>query len=300
LEAKLKQEHKLKIARDYELRGETLHAIQVYLSLIKENPNLTDAYFNLADLYEKSGNLDSAVQILNSLLEDNPENRDIRTQFGQFLLRNSLWEEAVEVLSYVQDDEPVSSFFIGYSYFMLKDYELAKINFLKFVSQQAKNELLYEAYIYLAKIEIELRNFRDSLFYTGKAAAFYNEFWELNLLYAIAYYNLEMHTHAILPIEKAIKLNPKEPSVYEWAGKIYLKIEDYSKAERNLLKFIESIDNASSEIYTKLAEACLKREKAKDALNYYEIALKLDPENNSAAEGMKKADILLKKVLPNG
>ena len=299
MEAKLKQEHKLKIARDYELRGETLHAIQVYLSLIKENPDLTDAYFSLADLYEKSGNLDTAVQTLNSLLEDDPENKDVRMRFGQFLLRNSLWEEAVEVLSYIQDDEPVSSFFVGYSYFMLKDHELAKINFIKFISQQSKSELLYEAYIYLAKIEIELRNFKDSLFYAGKAAVFYNEFWELNLLYAIAYYNLEMHTHAILPIEKAIKLNPKEPSVYEWAGKIYLKIEDYSKAEKNLLKFIESIDNASSEIYTKLAEACLKREKAKDALNYYEIALKLDPANNSASEGKKKADILLKKVLPN-
>ena len=78
-----------------------------------------------------------------------------------------------------------------------------------------------------------------------------------------------------------------------------MKIGDYLKAEKNLLKFIESIDDASSDIYTKLADACLKREKAKDALNYYEIALKIDPENNSALEGIKKADHLLKKKALN-
>ena len=297
MESKLKQEHRLKIARDYELKGESLHAIQVYLSLIEEDPDFTDAYFNLADLYESLGNMESAVQILKSFLEKDPENKDARMHFGQFLLKNSLWEESVEVLSYTQDDEPMSSFFIGYSYLMLKDYELAKINFLKFISQQSKSELLYEAYIYLAKIEIGLKNFKDALLYAGKAAVFYPEFWELNLIYAIAYYSLEMYTHAILPVEKAIKLNPKESSVYEWAGKIYLKIGDYSKAEKNLLRFIESIDSASSDTYTKLADACLKREKTKDALNYYEIALKIDPGNNFAAEGMKKADTLLKKAV---
>jgi tetratricopeptide (TPR) repeat protein len=88
--------------------------------------------------------------------------------------------------------------------------------------------------------------------------------------------------------------------VYEWAGKIYFKIGDYLKAEKNLLRFIESIDNASSDTYNRLADVCLKREKAKDALNYYEIALKLDPGNTFAADGIKKAGTLIKKVLPDG
>ena len=72
-------------------------------------------------------------------------------------------------------------------------------------------------------------------------------------------------------------------------GKYILSLAILLKAERNFLKHIESTDEASSEVYTKLAEACLKGNKAKDALAYYDIALKIDPLNKYALEGKKSA-----------
>jgi len=284
----------MKIAGEYEAEGKPLHAMQVYNTLLEEYPDSVEIYFHLANLYELMGNIASAARVLKGYLESDPENKEVRLFLGQFFLKNFKWDEAVETLSFIlPQDEPVVSFFIGYAHFMLKEYELAKINFLNFLSYDRQSDLLHEANIYLAKIELVFKNYESALAYAKKAEGMYSNYWELNQIYAETYLNLGMYAHATDFIEKAIKLNTGESTPYEWAGKIYLKQGDYLKAEKNFLKYIESIEDASSDIYTKLAEACLKARKTKDALAYYDIAIKLDPENKIALAGKDQASSIL-------
>ncbi len=301
MEPNYQLDHRMKLARDFESQGKLLHAAQIYSSILDEEPEFTDVYFSLANLYERMGSLQSALSLLNSLLEERPDDKDIRLFFGQFLLRNARWEEASDVLSYIMpEDEPIVSFFIGYSHFMLNEYEIAKINFLNFIAYEKQSELLQEANIYLAKIELKLKNYENALSYAKKADAVYSNFWELNLIYAETYYKMGMYAHAVPAVEKTITLSPEEPAPYEWAGKIYLKLGDYAKAEKNFLRYIENISDASSDIYTKLAEACLKGKKTKDALAYYDIAIKLDPGNKQALAGKNKAYSILNDKASDG
>ena len=284
----------MKIAGEYEVQGKPLHAAQVYNALLEEYPGSVEIYFRLANLYELMGNITPAANMLKDFLENDPENKEVRLFLGQFFLRNFRWDDAFEILSYIlPQDEPVVSFFIGYAHFMLKEYELAKINFLNFLSYNKQSDLLHEANIYLAKIELIFKNYESALAYAKRAEGMYSNYWELNQIYAETYFNLGMYAHAVDFIEKAIKLNSGESSPYEWAGKIYLKQGDYLKAEKNFIKYIESIEDASSDIYTKLAEACLKARKTQDALAYYDIAIKLDPENKIALAGKDQASSLL-------
>jgi tetratricopeptide (TPR) repeat protein len=290
LDIKYQIDYKIKQARDFQAQGKLLHALQFYETIIDEHPSYTDAYFGIAELYEQLGNISPAIELLNEFLISDPENKTIRLFFGQFLLRNSRWEETIEILSFIlPEEEPAVNFFMGYAHFMLGEYELAKINFVNFISHSEQSELFQEANIYLAKTEIKLCNFDKALICAKRAEVMYSNYWELNAIYAEIYYNLDMHAHAVSPVEKAIKLNPNEPRIYELAGKIYFKLGDFIKAERNFLKQIESTDDVSSEVYTKLAEACLRGNKAKDALLYYDIALKIDPKNQFALEGKKSA-----------
>jgi tetratricopeptide (TPR) repeat protein len=284
----------MKVAHDYESEGKLLHAAQIYNQILQEYPDFMEVYYSLANLYEHMGNIKPALDLLKSYLENDPENKEIRLFLGQYLLRNSKWEEAIDVLSFIMpEDEHIVAFFIGYSHFMLGEYELAKISLENFISNEDHPELVQEANIYLAKITLKLKDYENALLYAKKADVMYSNFWELNQIYAETYYNLGMYAHAVTPIEKAIKLNPSESSPYEMAGKIYLKLGDYLKAEKNFLKYIETIEDASSDIYTKLAEACLKGEKPKDALAYFDIAIKLDPENKTALAGKNKAASIL-------
>ncbi len=288
-------DHKIRTAKEFEAQGKLLHAVQIYTSIIEDFPEFIDAYFNLADLYENLGNIQPAVKILKELLDLDPEDNEVRLFLGQFYLRNMLWDETIEILSYMlPEEEPVVLFFLGYSYFMLEDYELAKINFLNFIDYEAESELIHEANLYIAKIEIKLENYESALQSAKKAEGIYSNFWELNIIYAEIYYQLGMYAHAVPSAEKAMKLNPGEPSIFELAGKIYLKHGDYLKAEKYFRLYIELVENASAENYTKLAEACLKVNKPKDALAYFDIALKLDPLNKFAIEGKKNASSVIK------
>jgi len=300
INSKYKIELRMKFAQDYEATGDNLHAMQLYYSIIKDEPDYAEAYFSLAELFEKQGNIESAKKILTDHLYKNPENNLARLFYAQLLLRNSQWEDVIDVLQSLSiTDEPIAAFFLGYSYFMLKNYEYAKINFQHFISSGKKTELLQETFIYLAKTEIQLRNFESALEYAKKSEIVYANFWELNLILAIIYYNLEMITHSVSSIARAIKLNQNEASVYEWAGRIYLKAGEYLKAEEYFIKHIDMIEYPTSKIYSELAEVYFKVSKVRDALRYYDLALGLDPFNQFAVNGKNNASLILKAGLNN-
>ncbi len=294
IDLKYKIENRLKSAHDFEASGDHLHAMQIYYSILTEEPGNSEANFSLAELFEKQGNINSAKNLLSGYLAENPSDNFLRLYFAQFLLRNSMWNDVIDVIQAIDiNEEPIAAFFLGYSFFMLKDYEHAKINFQHFINIGKKTELLHETYIYLAKTEIELRNFESALKYAKKSEIVYANFWELNLVFAIIHYNLDMYTHAVSSIGKAIKLNSKEPLTFKWAGKIFLKVGEYLKAEQYFLKYIEMVQYPASEIYSDLGETYLKTNKTENALQYYDLALKLDPLNKFAAEGKRKASIIL-------
>lgn len=276
--------YKLKLAEQFISEGKNLHAIQIYLNLIEE-AGRDQYYFYLAQLYEDMGFVEGGRKILSELIEIDVENNNARLFLGEYLLRNSLWLEAIEVLNTISDLTPPTIFLIGYAYLMLNEFELSKEYFTKYVSKDEKSELKQEANLYLAKIEYELSNFDSALNYAKNAQINYSDFWELNLILAKVYYNLGMFTHANVPIQKAIKSNPKDTSVLEFAGKIYFQLSDYKNAEKYFSEFIEQSSEVSAEIYTLLAKSFLKQRKIEEANLFFELALKIDPAYQQAIVG---------------
>lgn len=268
--------YKLKLASIFISEGKNLHAIQIYNSLIQET-DLEDIYYLLAELYEDIGYMNAGEKILNELLELKENKPEVAMYLGQYLLRNSKWLEAIEVLSSLSDQIHSTNFLIGYAYLMLDQFESSKEYFTKYSLCNEKGELKQEANLYLAKIEYELKNYDSALTYAKDAQFIYSEFWELNLILAKVYYSLNMFTHSVLPIEKAIKLNPKDTAVLEFAGKIYFQLEEFKKAEHYFSECIENSSEISAEIYTLLAKSFLKLLKVKEANLFVDLALKIDP-----------------------
>jgi tetratricopeptide (TPR) repeat protein len=278
-EEKLK--YKLKLISQYLAEGKKLHALQILNNLAEECTN-DEIYFQLAELYESMGFIDSGRKILLDKIDLEPENDEPKLFLGQYLLRNSKWFEAIEILNNISDSTPSSLFLIAYSYMMLKEFELSKEYFNKFVKRGGDGELKHEANFYLAKIEYELNHFDSALEYAKNAQYLYSDFWELNLVLAKVYYSLDMFNHAVTPINRALQLNSKEASIKEFAGKIYFNLEDYKKAEIYFTEFIEISSEASAEIYTMLAKSFLKQRKKKEAKLFFELALNVDPDYRPA------------------
>jgi tetratricopeptide (TPR) repeat protein len=282
-------EFQLKMASDYESRGKYLHAAQIYHAIILNGEESSMPYVRLAGIYEKLANPEAGIRLLSEYLEDKPDQVEARLYLAQMLIKAERMEEAVEILSIISPQErPIASFISGYAYFNMKEYELAKINFVNFIKLSKNADLLFEAHLYMAKIYTELSEYEKALENAAASEKLFGVNWELHYIYSVIYYYKKMYSHASAHIEKAIRLNKENPVLYEWAGKTYLKTGDYVKAETYFLHYI-SVSQATAETYSNLGLACLNNKKPKDAINYFEIALALDPNNEAALDGKNKA-----------
>ena len=292
-----KFQHKIKRAKEFEAKGKYLHAIQIYQLLIEEFPGIPESYINLADIYQIIGKKKSAENILKLILKRQPDNYEIKLYYIQFLMHNEEWNNALKLLLSLSIEDPFASYLTGYCYFSLNDYELAKVHLLGFIISDEEPELIHEAYLILAKIEVELKQYENALKYAKKAEVMYDDDWELQLIVAKIYYYLKMYTHSSVSVNKAVKLNKKEALLYKWAGKINLKLVDYNKAIKCFEKYINLKKDITSNDYSYIADACLKSGKLNEALKFYNSAIKLDPKNKMALEGKDKTNDLLNKKL---
>lgn len=293
----LKYQHKIKNAKEFETQGKFLHAIQIYQLLIDEFPDVPESYINLADIYQVKGQWKSAERVLKLILARQPENYEIKLYYIQFLMHNKNWDKALNLLLSLSSSDPFAGYLTGYCYFKLNQFEVAKVHLLGFIISDEEPELIHEAYLLLAKLEFELKSYEGALKFAKKAEVMYDDDWELQLIIAKIYYYLQMFTHSSDSIRKGIKLNSKEYILYKWAGKIYLKLDNFVKAKEYFEKHIDMKDDITADDYTYLADACFRSGKLNEALGFYDTAIKLDPKNKMALEGKGKTNNLLNNNL---
>jgi tetratricopeptide (TPR) repeat protein len=291
-----KLEYRIKTAKEFEAQGKMLHAIQIYQLLIDEFPDSPEPYINLADTYQLMGQKKSAENVLLLIRDRQPDNYEITLYYVQFLMQNKEWDKALQLLSEESLNDSFTAYLKGYCYFKQNKFELAKVQFLSFIISDEEPELILEAYLILAKLELELQQYENALKYVKKAEVMYNDDWELHLISAKIYYHLKMYTHSSGSIKKGIKLNENEAVLFEWAGKINLKLDNFVKAKKCFKKHIDLKEDITSGDYTNLAEACFKSGDLNEALNFYITAIKLDPKNKLALEGKGKTTILLNNM----
>jgi len=294
-------QHKLKQARNFESEGKYLHSIQIYHSLINQYPDFIHAYLNLAVLYERQDKPGSAEEILKQVIAISPYDNEIRIYFAQFLIRNMKFSESLEVLKKVDtEEEPLSSFLIGVSYLFLREYELAKMNLLNFVISDEQPEFITDAYFLLANIELKLMQYDNALKFAHRAETILSNFWGLHLLYAKIYFELEMFTHSIEPLQKVITMTKDNPLVDYCAGKIFLRLKDYDKSEFHFNRYLDHINESCEEDYTNKMAEFFKSGKIKDALINSELSDRYN-EKKKLVDEIKNSPLnqTLKSVVPD-
>lgn len=280
--------NKIRLAKDFESQGKKLHALQIYQSLTFEN-KVAEVYFPLAEIYEQMGFVEKGVELLIDFLNNNSATDENKIYCSQYLIRNSKWSQSVKILSELNSDEhSVVLFLLGYSNFMMNNLQSAEVNFKLFLSKNKSNELKQNTYFYLAKIMVVIKQFENAIEYLKQAEFFYSNYWELYYLFAKAYNGLNMPNHAMQFIQKSIKLNPDSSEVLEEMGKTYYKLRDFKKAREFFLRYIDTVDFISAEIYTYLAQAYVNEQMFDEADIYLDLALKIDPNYEPALQERNK------------
>lgn len=279
--------HRFDRASRFEKEGKLLHALQVYLQLLEEFPEEDYTLAALANLYEKLEKPELGILLLQERLKVDLENLPLRLFAGHYFFRQQAWDTTIEYLSaFSPAEEPLIAFFVGYSYYMLKNYELAKHHFKLFLDVNKETDFLQDAFVYLAKACVHLEQFNEALDYVNKAHEYYSEYYELHLLYAIIYYYLEMDYNALVAIEKTLKLNKTDPGVFDWAGKIAFRCGEPEKSVKYFQKYLDVGGDQSAEFYAHYGMSLLHNKKIDQAKTHFELALRFDEENALAKKGL--------------
>ncbi len=281
-------DYKLKQAQDFEEKGQYLHALQIYLTLLSNEDSRRIVTIRLAYVYEKMNRNDKACEVIDSFLETFPDDEEVRIFYGHYLIRHGNYDKSLSVLSCVSAEKNKQVFYLtGLANYFLSEYKFAKINFELFVKSNPGSEYLPEANLFLAKILIKTNDYDAALEYAKKSESFLTQNFDVHLTQAKIFYFKEMFVHAYESINRAFSLNDSDCNVLKWGGKISVKLGEYKRAEYYLSVFI-SVCEPCSETYSLLGTVYMNNNKEKEAIKYFKKSLKLDPKNKEALKGVEK------------
>lgn len=293
---KLNFQEKLDLAASYESLENYLHAIQIYTALLEKDEYHIETYLRLINLYERTGRIIEAAKVVDKLISVNSEKDYALLMAAEFYMRNLYWEEASHILNILDAaNYPYVYYWLGLCYFNLKEYRLARYPLKYYLDNCEIDDWVPQVTILLAKVEFELGNFDASLGHCKNFEYLDPHNWEINLIYAKNYLELDMLTHAAIKIEKAFRRKKRKSEILKTAAKIFYKSGDFEKAGKYLDLLMENSDELSAEIYLMIAGVAKAKNDLDKARLYIELALKIDPDFRLA---YRELEILtsLKKV----
>jgi len=280
-------EANLKKANTFINDGNHLAAIQVYKKLLDVKDAKRTATIKLADIYDQLGKKDAAIKLFYNYLEKNENDEEVIRLVSFYMLRNSMFQEALKFVDKYQhiDDENMD-YIRSLLYFHTKQFEIAHIYFQNYIDKYKSSEFIPNAFLYLSKTQLIFSDYDEALKSVKKSIEYSDKIPESYKIEAEIYYHKEMYYHAGESIRKALQI---DPTIIEWRHlqtRILLMLGELNKAESNLES---TIDNSytTAELLTMLGHSYLKKDKVDSARNYFEKALKINPEYSKAIEGLK-------------
>lgn len=220
---------------------------KIFLQKLKSKyPDRPAHYINLALLYRKNREFDKALNVLDSAATRFDNNPDIKYLQGQIYYSLGNVEKSINLL---QKTIKLDSTYIEAAHMLANNWEQQKL--------YQKSDSLYQQLID--------KNPKDAIALN-------------NLAYSFAIRGENLKT-ALNYVNKALKLNPDNPSYLDTKGWIYYKMDRPKKAAKWIERALEKIENGNAEIYQHLGDVYLKLDDKEKANQYYEEAEKIEKTN---------------------
>ncbi len=285
-------QEKLKLASKFEEEKKFLHALQIYQKLYNSSGGKSIAVIKLALLYEKMDQKEKSFDTLSKFLEVNSSDQRVRKFFIQFLIKYGKYSDAVEEANFFDlEKEPMIYMLIGLANYYLEDYSLAMLNFESYIDSK-ENELLSEAYFYIGSCYLKTGKYDSAMKFIKKSEAIYSLNPELHLVKGMIYFHKKMLFHSLDAIQKAEALDSRSTMIKEWKSRILYELGELDKAKESLKDLIENY-KLKSENFSLLGIIYIKTKNYSEAEKCFAKALKLNPEDKTAAQGLAECKELI-------
>ncbi len=270
------------------LLGNTLYQLgfldetkRVYNYLIDLDPQDDELRIYLAEISIEEGNDVDALEILHSIDESSESYPQSLLVEADYYLLNDLPEVSLQKLdeaNKILPNEAVIQFALAEVYFTISDFKNA-INYYERLTEEGHDELagtllsarLGNAYLMIGDYEESANYLSEALTYKDDPEIFYQ--------LGFVYFNQEEYEKAIDSFRKAKVLDPTLIAVYLLQSKAHEKLNQIEEALEILEEAIK-INEMSTDLYIAAAELATKSKDYELADNYYQEALKLEPDND--------------------
>ncbi len=264
---------------------------RVYSHLLDLNPEDDELRIYLAEIEIEDGRDMEALEILHRIDEMSEAYPQALLVEADYYLLNDLPEVSLQKLEQADDlmpSEPVIQFALAEVYFTMSDFKNA-IKYYEMLTEEGFDEMagtllsgrLGDAYLMIG-------NYKESAKYLTEALAFKDDpevFYQLGFVY----FNQEEYEKAIESFEKAKVLDPSLSAVYLLQSEAHEQLNQIEEA-LNVLKEAISVNEMNTELYLAAAELAAKAQKNELADEYYQEAVRLEPDNDQVV--IKYADYL--------
>jgi len=275
----------LKKADEFDRSGQTLHAVQIYQRVLDEF-NEPKSLIRLLNAYKKLKNPGAGVKKIINYFNTGFHDPDLILYAAHYLINSEMFDEAIEILSNVDKEKyPDACFLMGKSYMKLGEYKIAKSNFINYLERGNSLEAVPITFLFLSEVEIKLNNLDAALEYASQAEKEYHNLDEIDYLYARIYYLKGMYQHGYDRINKIVDIDDISDK-YLLAGKICYELSDYDSAFTYLSNYLEE-NMDCLEALILLGNCSLKLRKYEHAEEYFQSALKINPKDSNALNGLE-------------
>jgi len=235
-----------KILNDLLINSTDFNKAEKYFKNQLKSSSDTSNYINLINLYRKHEKFEKALSRINSGLKKYSDYSHFYFLKGS--VYSSLNKNQKAIKNY-QKAYQLSPDNLQYAHTIANFWEKMK-NF-------DKSDSLYK--------ELIKKNPQDAISYNNLAYS-----------YAVREINLDK---AIQYVNKALSIEPKNPSFLDTKGWILYKKGNLKKAKNLIQQSLENINNGNAEIYEHLGDIFHELNKPEKARDFYEKAQKIEPNN---------------------
>jgi len=269
-------------ARAMELHqaGDLLGAIEAYKAALAVQPDRGDAHSNLGAAYAKLGQFDDAVKEYDAALKLDPGNTQIRMNLALAYYKSARPNDAILQLKRVLSSDPDAkpAYLILADCYLQTGQEREIVPLLRPRESLFGGDLSYAFILGTALLHLgemaDGQQYVDRVFRAGETA-------EGHLLMGMAYLGQQDYQSAKGELERAVKINPRLPTVHAMYGRSLLGVGEQAAAER---EFFRELDLNINDFEANLQLGNLRKtaQKFDESSAYLERAVSVHPRDIAA------------------
>ena len=275
----------VKMATMYRASGETEEAIRVLDEAVAAGISDTETQGQVGEMYRELKQYNQAIEIMTKLVEREPENESFRLSLARSYASEGQHKQAIQQLEklIVIDPKNVTYYIeMGQSYQSKKDLDQALTQYQK--AQVIKPNSWYLAYLQ-AEVYREMQEYDQAIIKYQKVLEGNPNHYNSLIHQGMNYADKRDYESAIKQYQAAMEIDPARAESYYNLGEAYQAqglfanaLEPYQKAIAANEQFILA--------YVSLGKVYVQLEDCENATFQFRTALKLDPKNTEAQQGL--------------